>query len=265
MNEKPIALRMAVQVRRFAFFVPAMRQNSGMRDSSPLYRALFRAILLFFALGLPVASYSAQQADPLYQVIEDYLRAQTQGFPGKASYRITPVDKRTQLARCDAYEPFQPPGAAPLGKTTVGVRCLGPATWTLYVQVQIGIQVQYLVAARPLAAGQVIGQTDFAARSGDLGTLPATVLMDAEQAVGRTVRIGIAVGQPLRSDQLIAPWAIQQGQKVRTVSQGAGFSVSNEGRALNNALEGQLVQVRTPSGQTVSGIARAGGVVEIRY
>ena len=89
--------------------------------------------------------------------------------------------------------------------------------------------------------------------------------MDADQAVGRTVRFGIAAGQPLRSDQLIAPWAVQQGQTVKTVSRGGGFNVSSEGRALNNAQEGQVVQVRTPSGQTVSGIARAGGIVEIRY
>jgi flagella basal body P-ring formation protein FlgA len=232
-----------------------------------LFRRIFyRALLLFPALWLPITSDSAQQAmDPLYQVVKDYLRAQNQDFPGKISYRITPVDKRTQLARCDAYEPFQPAGAAPLGKTTVGVRCLGPATWTLYVQVQVSIQAQYLVAARPLAAGQIIGQNDFVARNGDLGTLPATILMDAEQAIGRTVRIGIAAGQPLRGDQLTAPWAVQQGQKVSIVSGGTGFSVSNEGKALNNAQEGQIVQVRTPSGQTVSGIARTGGIVEIRY
>jgi flagella basal body P-ring formation protein FlgA len=225
-----------------------------------------RILLLFIALWLPAASVLAQQATaPLYRTVEDYLRTQTQGLPGKTSYRITPLDARTQLAPCDAYEPFQPAGAAPWGKTTVGVRCLGPASWTVYLQVQISVQTRYLVAARPLAAGQVIGESDFVARNGDLGTLPATVLMDAEQAVGRTVRIGIAPGQPLRGDQLIIPWAVQQGQTVKTVSRGTGFSVSSEGKALNNAQDGQVVQVRTPSGQTVSGIARSGGVVEIMY
>ena len=241
-------------MRRLAFFRRTFR---------PAFR---RAIVLFFALWLPAASISAQQvANPLYRAVEDYLRTQTQGFPGKVSYRITPLDTRTQLARCDAYEPFQPAGAAPWGKTTVGVRCLGPASWTLYVQVQVSIQARYLVAARPLAAGQIIGESDFVARNGDLGTLPATILMDAEQAIGRTVRIGVAPGQPLRSDQLTTPWAVQQGQTVKTVSRGTGFSVNSEGKALNNAQEGQVVQVRTPSGQTVSGIARPGGVVEITY
>jgi flagella basal body P-ring formation protein FlgA len=230
--------------------------------------AFFHTILLLITLCLPVAADSAQQATSataLRQVVEDYLRTQTQGLPGKVNYRITPIDARTRLAQCSAFEPFQPAGAAPWGKTTVGVRCLGPASWTLYVQVQIGVETRYLVAARRLAAGQVIGENDFVTRNGDLGTLPTNVLMDAEQALGKTVKIGIGAGQPLRGDQLIAPWAVQQGQTVKTVSRGTGFSVSNEGKALNNAQEGQVVHVRTPSGQTVSGIARAGGVVEISY
>ena len=80
-------------------------------------------------------------------------------------------------------------------------------------------------------------------------------------AVART----LAAAQPLRADQLIAPWAVQQGQNVKTVSSGAGFSVSSDGKALNNAAEGQVVQVRTNTGQTVSGIACPGGIVEISH
>lgn len=228
--------------------------------------ALFsRALLLVVWVSPTLPALAQNTQTPLYRSIEDYLRTQIQGLPGKASYRITPLDARTQLAPCDAFEPFQPGGAPSWGRTTVGVRCLGPASWTVYVQVQIGVQAKYLVAARPLAAGQVLGAGDFVSRNGDLGTLPTTILTDGEQAIGKTVKIGVAAGQPLRGDQLIAPWAVQQGQTVKTVSRGSGFSVSSEGKALNNAVEGQVVQVRTPSGQTVSGIAKPGGVVEVTY
>jgi flagella basal body P-ring formation protein FlgA len=88
---------------------------------------------------------------------------------------------------------------------------------------------------------------------------------DPAQAIGKTVRNGIAAGQPLRSDLLSAPWLVQQGQSVKLLSRGAGFTVSNEGKALNNATEGQIAQVRTASGQVVSGVARSPGVVEVSY
>jgi len=56
---------------------------------------------------------------------------------------------------------------------------------------------------------------------------------------------------------------VQQGQNVILHAAGRGFRVTAEGKALNNAQEGQVAQARTASGQTVSGIARPSGVVEI--
>jgi flagella basal body P-ring formation protein FlgA len=58
---------------------------------------------------------------------------------------------------------------------------------------------------------------------------------------------------------------VLQNQAVKVVSKGPGFQVANDGRALNNGVEGQVVQVRLGNGQIVSGIARNGGVVEVTY
>ena len=59
--------------------------------------------------------------------------------------------------------------------------------------------------------------------------------------------------------------ALQQGQTVRTVTKGPGFSVSSEAKALANAVDGQVVQVKATNGQTLSGVARTGGVVEVSH
>ena len=220
-----------------------------------------RTIILLLALALPPRM---ALSDPgLTDVIDDYLKAQTQGLPGKVGYSISPLDPRTQLAPCTAYEPFTPRGGKLWGKATVGVRCLGPASWTIYVPVQIRVQGSYLITTRPLPPGTVVRHEDFAVRNGDLTTKPSGVLTDPAQAIGNSVKNGLGSGQPLRSDQLVAPMAILQGQTVKTVSGGSGFSVSSEGKALNNAAVGQIVQVRSANGQTISGIARPGGIVEI--
>jgi flagella basal body P-ring formation protein FlgA len=58
---------------------------------------------------------------------------------------------------------------------------------------------------------------------------------------------------------------VQQGQLVRLVTSGPGFKVSTDGRAMNNASEGQIAQARTQNGQLISGVARLGGVVEVAY
>jgi flagellar basal body P-ring formation protein FlgA len=55
-----------------------------------------------------------------------------------------------------------------------------------------------------------------------------------------------------------------QGQATDVRVRSAGFSVRSAGQALNNATEGQNVQVGMPSGQVVSGTASADGSVEVR-
>ena len=229
--------------------------------NSPRLNTSQRKLCAIFCLLLTPLASSAQNT--LYSALDDYLRIQTKGLPGKISYSVTPLDSRTQLSPCSAFEPFLPAGSKLWGKSTVGVRCLGPSTWTVYVQVKVDVSGNYLISARTMPAGYVLGAADIVVRSGDLSSLPATIITDPAQAVGKTVRNGFAAGQPLRSDLLITPWAVKQGQSVKTISNGPGFSVSSEGRALNNAAAGQPVQVRTASGQTVNGVARPGGIVDV--
>ena len=205
------------------------------------------------------------QSSPLVVAIEDFLNSQTQGFPGKVSFSIAPLSSQTRLAPCHVFEPFVPQGRQLWGKINLGVRCQGPSNWTIYVPVQLSVIGNYLETARNLAGGTVLAPGDVVVRHGDLCSLPFGILTDTSQAVGKTVKNTLSAAQPLRSDQLITPWAVQQGQSVRTVSSGPGFSVSSDGKALNNAAEGQVAQVRTNSGQVVSGIARRGGVVEVAY
>lgn len=229
----------------------------------------FRFALVTLALAtlaLVTAHATARQDPvPVKRVIEEFLRVQTRGLPGAASYTVANIDTQNNLSPCPALEAFLPPGARAWGRTTIGVRCLAEGNWSVYVPVQVKVMGDYLVTARPLVLGQVVGNDDVARQSGDLAELPSGILTDAAQAVGKTVGLSIASGRPLRSDMLRQPLSVQQGQSVKVVSRGAGFQVASDGRALNNAAAGQVTQVRMNSGQTISGIARNAGVVEVTY
>jgi len=224
-----------------------------------------RCLFLLLALLLASASARAAETDIVLDTAERYVRLQTQGMPGKVKITVGQLDVE-RLPPCTAHEAFTPPGTRLSGRAYIGVRCLGPNVWSVLVPVQIAVTGNYVVTARPLGAGQNIQEGDVTVLSGDLSTLPSGVVGSAAEAVGKTLRNAVAAGQPLRNDQLLAPQVIRQGQTVRVISRGEGFAVSSEGRALNNAAEGQVVQVRLSSGgQTVSGIAQADGSVEINF
>ncbi len=224
-----------------------------------------RALLLglVFIAGACEAALDPVQSQKMRAAAEELLQQQTAGLPGRVSFTIGPIDERLNLPRCTDVEAFVPPGTRLWGASNVGVRCTAGAVWTVYLSVTVHVSAEVVTAARPLAQNEPLQLTDIALQEADLTQLPGAVITDSRLALGRMPLRSIPAGQPLRQDLLRSPPVVQAGQSVTLVSQGAGFKVSAEGKALGAAAEGQVAQVRTPSGRTVSGIARAGGMVEV--
>lgn len=241
------------------------------------FRALRRtfAVLSLLAAGLGATAPALAQNDPsspqkqdlqaLQQVAEQFLKSQTSGLPGSVTVTIDPADARLTLAACLEPQAFMPNGGRLFGRTTVGIKCVAPSPWTIYLRANVQVISDYLVAAVPLAQGQTISASDITRIRGDMSALPSGVITEESQVIGRVANMSLRAGTPLRLDTIRNQRVVQQGQAVRVVSIGPGFQISTEARALTNANEGQMAQARTAAGQVVSGIAKAGGILEINY
>lgn len=220
--------------------------------------------LLLATLTVPAWSGLSQPA-PLsgsaVRVIERFLVNQTAGLPGKVLITLQ-TPRSGALPPCEEVEPFLPSGARLWGRVSVGVRCNAALPWTRYVQAYVAVMGSYYVATRPIGRGQTLTPADTQLVEGDLTTLPASVIVDPAQLEGVTAWNSIASGAPLRRESLRSPTLVQQGQVLRVVSQGAGFVVSTEGKAMNSAAVGAIVQVRMQGGQLLSGTLRPDGTVE---
>lgn len=223
------------------------------------------ALLGLCTAGTAHPTHAQQPPQAVQQAVTDYLQQQTTGLPGKVELKVEQFDRQNQLPPCAALEPFLPPGTRAWGQINVGVRCNSPVAWTAYLPAQISVFGEYLVTTRPIRSGQIVAPADLERRTGDLTTEAANTLTDMTQAVGHSVRYTIAAGSPLRADMLRLPQAIRQGQSVKVLGSGAGFTVANEGRALNAAAAGETVRVRLGNGQVISGTARADGAVELNF
>ncbi len=210
------------------------------------------------------AASARQDIATLKSLAEGFLLAQAANLPGTASVKLKEPDARLNLPACAAPETWMPPGSKALGKTSVGVRCAQPV-WSVLLPATVSVMTNYVASAAPLAQGQKLGTNDLVLRQGDLASLPPGVLTDLGQAQGRTVQMPLAAGMPVSRAQLKSQPVVQQGQPVRLVAGGSGFSVSGEGRALTSGAEGDLVQARTASGQLLAGVAQADGVLSVRY
>lgn len=218
-----------------------------------------------YAENVANANGGKQDLDIIKTKVRDFLVLQGQGLPGTVEVSVGNIDRNLKLASCANIELFMPQGNRTWGKTNVGVRCNEVAHWMLYVQANVSVKAKYLVAALPLAQGHIVDANDLSFANGDLAQLPAGIFTDANQAIGRSVGISMNAGTILRQEMLKQPSVVQQGQTVTLVSNGDGFNITAEGKAMTKASEGQVVQVKVASGQIVTGIARQDGVISVGY
>ncbi|KAB2838250.1 MAG: flagellar basal body P-ring formation protein FlgA [Burkholderiales bacterium] len=206
-----------------------------------------------------------QDLAAVQRVAQAYLQAETARLPGSVSATVGTLDPRLALPPCDRLEAYLPAGARLWGSSSVGVRCLHDGGLAVSLPVMVKVVGPVVIAARPLMPGQTLAAEDLATRQAELTQLPAGLLGDAATLVGKSLAVGVAAQQPLRQEWVRAPQAVKQGQAVKLVAQGRGFRLTNEGVAVSSALEGQVAQVRLASGQTVRGVARSAGVVEVVF
>mgnify|MGYP000114972259 CR=1 FL=1 len=195
----------------------------------------------------------------------DILNGTADGGGSRATVEVGPVDARIANQPCDQIDLMLPAANRLRGRIQVGVRCRSPHAWAAWVPATIQINGTYYVAARQLPPGKTLDMSDLDARTGDLSNLPASVVLQPADAVGRVLLTSVAANQPLRAESLRLPMAVQAGQTVKLVAEGGGFQVTSDGRALNQAAVGQVAQVRTANGNVVSGIAQSVGVVAIQF
>jgi flagella basal body P-ring formation protein FlgA len=224
---------------------------------------LFRWLAAFAAFAAAANLAAQQPPEPVETAARAFIAAQTRGLAGDIAVEVGPLDPANQLPPCEALSAFLPASTRPWGAFSIGIRCEGPVAWSVYLQARVKATADYVVTVRPLRAGQIVGPGDLGLRRGDLAALPGDVLTDPSQASGRHARHALAQGSPLQTRMLRTPAAVRQGSEVSIFSHGAGFQVSNSGRALNSAAPGEAVRVRLPDNRVVTGTARTDGTVEV--
>ena len=225
----------------------------------PRIFSLFFILICFVRLSSALADTNLEL---LRSVVVEHVKLQHGNRLPSPTIKIFPLSL-AKLSNCTAMEAFTPQGATLVGRSYVGVRCLGPANWHFLVGVEFAIFGPFLVSARPLQKGDVLKVDDLTVQTGDVTKLPVGYLMELTQGLGKTLKLSLAPGLVLRKEMLQNPLVIKQGEVVKVLTMGDGFVVSAEGRALGNAEEDSVVLVRMTNGQVLRGKAKISGIVEI--
>jgi len=222
-------------------------------------------ILAFLACATSAAAAPLADKQILRQLGNAWLEQQAaKTWPGvRAQAEIGQFDERIELPACRDPQFFLSAGSHLGNSGSLGMRCRAPV-WSLFLGYRLHLSGSALVTRRALPARAVLESDDLETRVIEYESNPSAYLSDPRQPAGTYLNRPLAAGQAVLADALTRPPAIRAGQSVRVVAQGAGFSVNQEGQALNTAAVGETVRVKTGSGRILQGVAQDDGSVLTR-
>lgn len=222
-----------------------------MRKPNTWSVVLTAAILLSPLVTTAKAQAGLQDPQAIMAEVEAFLLDKAQDLGGEPTVTVTPPRIQRQAA-CDHLD-VSLSNPQLRSRMSVAVRCVSPQPWTLYVQANVEVTGRHYVANRTINVGEPLSVTDLDTREGDLLRLARGVIVDPAQAIGYIAQQRIPAGTAIKSSALRDPDSIVRGQPVRTEARGLGFVATGEGVALENGAPGTMIQVRTSSGQVLTG------------
>ena len=211
------------------------------------------------------ASVPLQPLESIRQAAVEYIQAQQGYYPSPPIIHAGRLDPRLRLPRCEQpLTTFLPTGGRNIGNITVGVRCDGQITWSLFVPVRVRVMANVLVTTQPIARGKLITNADLQLQERDIATLPHGYYYTKEKALGKKVKRSLPQGSVLNPRQLESLKMVKRGDMVTILAQSSGFTVRMRGKAMGHGAKGDKIQIRNLSSKrVVEGVVISAGVVEI--
>lgn len=217
---------------------------------APLLRFHAAALAL---LCLPAAHAGSQDPQEIIQLAEQTLLEQPNPYQGQLQVAVEPPDTGKHPA-CSLLQPSLSAGARLRPQMSVRIRCLAPQQWTVLVRASLSLPGFHYVANRQINPGEVISLDDLHAVESDLLRLSTGIATDPSNVVGYVATQRIPVGGSIRTSALRDPQSVMRGSHVHTEFRGNGFFITGEGQALQTGSPGSHIQVKTSSGQVITGI-----------
>ncbi len=226
-------------------------------------RAFFALTL---ALLMPASGAMANQSlSHIRETVEDFLLQDLSPRDGEIRVEVIPPDRRLQLSACNhRLKLFLPPGSRKHGNIIVGVRCLQPKPWKLYVAANVRHYREVVVLDKALARGEKITKRHLRLEKRDIGIVGAAYSQTADALLGMHVQRNLPAGFVLHRGVLTVPRLISRGEQIDLLANLGGISVRMKGTALANGARGERITAKNrSSGRVVEGIVSERGILRI--
>jgi flagella basal body P-ring formation protein FlgA len=137
------------------------------------------------------------------------------------------------------------PGMALLGRVRLQVEFTAEdrVVKRVWITADIGVYGPTVLAARPVARGEVLQEADLVVDRQDLSQAPRGVVTELASAVGMVARSPLLPHAPIRREQIEPPAAVHRGDVVLLVAERGALRITAPGEVREDAGVGQQVRV----------------------
>jgi flagella basal body P-ring formation protein FlgA len=158
------------------------------------------------------------------------------------------LDSRLRLAQCNQpLDTFTPYGRKNSHRVTVGVRCNGSVSWTLFVPVTLTDERMVVVANRQLPRGTIVTADDIKLEIRDVARLHKGYMTKTNQVLGKKLKRSVQNSAIMNPSQLTIQHAVKKGSQVTILAQIGLLQVRMPGKALGNGAIGERIKVENNS------------------
>lgn len=212
-----------------------------------------------------VASAQTQSLDAIRTAAEAFVQTQLPSGAAKHHVSAAPLDPRLRLAACAApLEAFSQSATPMRARTTIGVRCSAPVSWTLYVPVSVEVEASVLVLRRALARRARVALADVEPQVRRLPGASVNFITDVASLQGHRLKRSLPAGAALTVDALAPDILVRRGQQVTLIAANDQVQIRAQGHALSDGAASERVRVQNLSSlKVVEGVVESGGVVRV--
>jgi flagella basal body P-ring formation protein FlgA len=226
-------------------------------------------LLLSLGLNMPLAAQVLpphQDIESIREIVQKFLHSETLKIGKPGTIKVSHLDPQIRLSRCSkAPEVFFLNRNNKIGNLSVGVRCKGNRTWTIYVPARVGVLTKVAVVSRALPRGHLISANDIQKETRDLGILTEGYFLNPRDAIGKSLNRRMVLGAVITPASIKPASAVRRGEKVTILAQRKGVEVRMPGTALANGTAGVMIKVRNNlTNKVVQGVVTKHGEVRVK-
>ncbi|MFE8069681.1 flagellar basal body P-ring formation chaperone FlgA [Marinobacteraceae bacterium S3BR75-40.1] len=223
-------------------------------------------LMIYPLLGLAQEGYTSSHAirTQAKAYLQQFVQKQ-EALDRKVKFEVGTLDNRLRLAECQKTLEFSFT-SDPLTRTanTLLVSCQGQRPWRLFLNIDIEIRDEAMVATTPLARGTRIQAGMLDKREVIVNAQRKSTYSSPKPLVGMLLKRSIGSGTVLSPDLLEAPDAVSRGDRVIISASSGPVVIETRGKALASGKIGEQVLVENLRSQRrIYGIVAAPGRVEV--